>query len=237
MVVSAHPAASEAGAAILRKGGNAFDAAVATGLVLGVAEPAFSGIGGGGLAVLHTRSGEDVALDYRETAPLAATEKMFDDVRKNHQSTRNSIGPLAVATPGMMSGYAWMLDSFGKMRFRDVAEYAVMAAKTGVSSPRLSDTIIRSDRLGARTKIERFHDSKRVLIEPSKGRMGLAKQMPNLAETLTALGKEGPGGFYKGDIPGAISTFLRGIGGILSEKDFERYSVKTRKPVEGEFAG
>src|SRR6267143_6406223 len=140
MVVSAHAAASEAGAAVLRNGGNAFDAAVATGLVLGVAEPAFSGIGGGGLALLHTRSGEDIALDYRETAPLAASDKMFEDVRKEEDATSNSIGPLAVATPGMVSGYSWMLESFGKMKFKDVAGYATRAAKVGVSSPRLSDT-------------------------------------------------------------------------------------------------
>jgi gamma-glutamyltranspeptidase / glutathione hydrolase len=237
MVVSAHGAASEAGAVVLRKGGNAFDAAVATGLVLGVAEPAFSGIGGGGLAVLLTRSGENVALDYRETAPLAASEKMFENVSKEEEATSNSIGPLAVATPGMISGYAWMLQSFGKMKFKDVASYAARAAKAGVSSPRLSDTIIRSNRLGARTKLEKFRDSKRVLIQGSQGRRGLAKRIPNLANTLSKLGKEGPGSFYKGDIPRSISNFLGGIGGILSENDLRNYSVRTRKPVEGEYAG
>jgi gamma-glutamyltranspeptidase/glutathione hydrolase len=237
MVVSAHAAASEAGAAVLRKGGNAFDAAVATGLVLGVAEPAFSGIGGGGLALLHTRSGEEIALDYRETAPFAASEKMFEDVRKEEEATSNSIGPLAVATPGMISGYSWMLESFGKMKFKDVAGYAARAAKVGVSSPRLSDTIVRTNRLGARAKLERFQGSKRILIEESGGRSGLGKRIPNLAKTLSALGNEGPGGFYKGDIPRSISEFLGGIGGILSEKDFRRYSAKTRKPVEGKYAG
>jgi len=108
VVVSAHRLASEAGAKVLRRGGNAFDAAIATSLMLGVVEPAFSGVGGGGFALLHTASGEDLALDYRETAPLKATASMFAE-----GSDTNRVGPLAVATPGLLAGHSKILELYG----------------------------------------------------------------------------------------------------------------------------
>ena len=106
--MSAHRLASEAGVDVLRRGGNAFDAAVATSLMLGVVEPAFSGIGGGGFALLHTSFGEDLALDYRETAPLKATTSMFSG-----GSDTNRIGPLAVGTPGLLAGHSKILEMYG----------------------------------------------------------------------------------------------------------------------------
>ncbi len=238
MVVSAHSLASEAGAQVLRKGGNAVDAAVATGLMLGVAEPAFSGIGGGGFALIYLASGENVALDYRETAPLAASPRMFAEMEKSGRSKRmNRVGPSAVASPGMISGYTRMLETYGKMKFRDVATYAIEAAKSGTSRPRLSETILRADSLGSLTKLRRFDGSIRILVEGTRARPGLARRMPLLSETLATLARAGPEEFYRGDIPGMISSYLKGLGGILSERDFEQYSVKVRKPVEGEYAG
>ncbi len=239
MVASAHSLASEAGALVLRKGGNAVDAAVATGLMLGVAEPAFSGIGGGGFALIHLASGENIALDYRETAPLASSAGMFAMMEKKGSRLlgMNSVGPLAVATPGTISGYAWMLEAYGKMKFRDVATYAVEAAKSGTSRPRLSETILRTDNLGSLTKLRRFDGSVRILLEGTRERQLLARRMPLLSETLSTLAKAGPEEFYRGHFPKTISTYLEGIGGILSERDFEQYSVKVRKPAEGEYAG
>lgn len=237
MVVSAHSLASEAGAQVLRKGGNAIDAAVATGLMLGVAEPAFSGIGGGGFALIHLASGENVAMDYRETAPHAASEGMFETMEDEGDLGMNSVGSLAVGTPGMISGYASMLESYGRMKFRDVATSAVEAAKAGVSGRRLSETILRTDSLGSLTKLRRFDGSARILLEGTRAKPGLARKMPLLSETLSSMSRTGPEEYYHGDIPDAISTYLQDLGGIMSERDFERYSVRVRKPVVGEYAG
>ncbi len=221
MVVSAHRLASEAGAAVLRRGGNAFDAAVATSLMLGVVEPAFSGIGGGGFAIFHTSSGEDHALDYREVAPLESSASMFAD-----GSDTNRVGPLAVATPGLLAGHSRILEEYGTMKFRDVASPAIKAAKSGIPVDRLSRDVILDGRTGVANKLRRFRASAEVFLGKDK--------FPILAKTLTRLAEEGPQDFYRGSIPGEAAGHLRNLGGILSEEDFERYGPKERKPIKGE---
>jgi gamma-glutamyltranspeptidase/glutathione hydrolase len=231
LVASAHTLASKAGASVLRKGGNAIDAAVATSLMLGVVEPAFSGIGGGGFALIHLASGETTALDYRETAPAKSTADMF----QRAAADANSVGPLAVATPGLLAGHALLLEQFGTMKFKEVALPAINAAKSGVSSPSLSHRILQENRTGALDKLKRFPDSARLL--GANGRATQFSTLPLLSKTLSRLAKDGPEGFYSGNLPEEVSTFLRRLGGILSEDDFARYAPKARRPVEGEARG
>lgn len=223
MVVSAHPLASEAGAAILRRGGNAFDAAVSTSLMLGVVEPAFSGIGGGGFAVLHKSSGENSAIDYREVAPLESSSSMFLD-----GTDRNRVGPLAVATPGLLAGHARILEEFGTMKFKDLARPAVEAAKSAISVKSLSHTLLHN-RSGVADKIRRFRTSARVFLGKST--------FPMLAKTLTGLADGRPEEFYHGSIPRRMARHLRSLGGILSEEDFERYAPRGRSLVKGMYQG
>jgi gamma-glutamyltranspeptidase/glutathione hydrolase len=223
MVVSAHPLASRAGAAVLRKGGNAVDAAVATSLMLGVVEPAFSGIGGGGFALLRMNTGECVALDYRETAPLESSPAMFAD-----GTDRNMIGPLAIATPGVLAGHAKLLEDFGTMNFTDLVAPAVRMAKS-VDGLTLSREILRDKNSAAYKKIRRFQTSSRVFVGK--------KKFPLLGKTLERLGADGPDEFYHGFIAETVSGYLKRIGGVLSREDFEKYAPKKRKPVTGEYMG
>ncbi len=219
IVVSAHRLASEAGATVLRKGGNAFDAAVATSLMLGVAEPAFSGIGGGGFALLHSHSGENLALDYREVAPLGSSASMFVG-----GSESNSVGPLAVATPGLLAGQARILEEFGTMKFRDLADPAIKAARSGVGRESLSRRMLVDNTAGVVDKIRRFKTSADVFLGRSK--------LPLLAGTLAGLAQRGPGHFYQGEILAKTSRHLKSLGGLLCEDDFAKYKVKDRRPVQ-----
>ncbi len=222
--MSAHRLASEAGVQVLRRGGNAFDAAVATSLMLGVVEPAFSGIGGGGFALLHTASGEDLALDYRETAPLKASASMFSE-----GSDENRVGPLAVATPGLLSGHAKILEMYGTMKFRDLARAAIDTAKSGFAAETVSRDLIAEGNAEVMEKIGRFETTSEVFAGKTS--------FPLLAKTLGGIAQFGPGDFYHGKIPAEIVRHLRGMGGILSQEDFERYAPRERKPVRGSYRG
>lgn len=223
MVVSAHRRASEVGAAVLRKGGNAFDAAVATSLMLGVVEPAFSGIGGGGFALMHTAAGEDLALDYREVAPLDALSTMFSE-----GSDSNRVGALAVATPGLLAGHAKLLEEHGTMEFADLARPAIDAAMSEKSES-LSWAMLEGSKSPATEKLARFESSANVFIGKNS--------LPLLGETLSLLSREGPGSFYEGQIPERVANHLKSLGGILSAEDFRRYVPKMRTPVSGEHSG
>ena len=199
--------------------------------MLGAVEPAFSGIGGGGFALVHLSSGETTALDYRETAPGHSSADMF--VRNPPDA--NSVGALAIATPGALAGHARLLDEFGTMRFAQVAQYAIDAAKTGVPANSSSRTILQENRMRTLDKVKRFPDSAR-LLGVDRGTALLGK-LPSFSESLTKLAMAGPESFYKGDFPAAISEPVRRLGGILSEDDFWMYAPKTRTPVEGEVRG
>ncbi|MDE1852447.1 MAG: gamma-glutamyltransferase [Thaumarchaeota archaeon] len=233
VVASAHTLASEAGASVLRKGGNAVDAAVATGLMVGVAEPAFSGIGGGGLALIRLASGETVFFDYREAAPHGASPGMFEVTGGGEVVDRaNSEGPLAVAVPSMVAGYARMLEAHGTMKFRDVAKYAVEASKGGVPGPRLSGPSLRSGPEAALQKVRRYEGSTRIFAVGEGSRIRLAERLPLLSATLSGLIEAGPDSFYEGRIPAEVSRHLSSIGGVVDERDFA-YFPKVRRPVSG----
>ncbi len=222
--MSAHRLASQAGVEILRRGGNAFDAAVATSLMLGVVEPAFSGIGGGGFALLHTASGEDVALDYREVAPLKATASMFPE-----GFDTNRVGPLAVATPGLLAGHMEILESYGTMKFRDLARAAMETAKSGFADRSVSRDLIAEGNPEVMRKISRFKTTSEVFMGKTS--------FPLLAKTLSNIVESGPETFYHGAVPSEVARHLAGMDGMLSEEDFERYASKERKPVRGSYRG
>lgn len=224
MVVSAHPLASEAGASILKKGGNAIDAAIATSLMLGVVEPAFSGIGGGGFAIVRMSDGESVALDYRETAPSGSSPDMFAD-----GSDRNMVGPLAIATPGLLGGHAELLNDFGTMKFADLAAPAVEAARTGVASSTLSSQMLSDKNSAPYKKITRFQISSEVFVGKRK--------FPLLANTLVQLYAHGPQDFYHGHFPLDASKAIKELGGMITEEDIRSYAPKKRKPVTGKYMG
>ena len=156
MVVSANPLASEAGVAMLRKGGNAVDAAVATAFAISVVEPFSAGIGGGGFLLLHqSKTGEIKALDFRERAPLKATKNMYLDRQGQVRPKASINGYLAVATPGTVAGLYEVHHRYGKLPWQDVVKPAIALAQSG---------FILSQRLTWRS-LQEYEDRKDIILQ------------------------------------------------------------------------
>jgi gamma-glutamyltranspeptidase/glutathione hydrolase len=239
LVSSAHPLASKAGVSVLRKGGNAVDAAVAVSLMLGVTQPAFSGIGGGGFCLIHLASGETIAVDYRERAPLASSPNMFEALPSGEtKDLLNSVGPLAIATPGQIAGLCHLLETYGTLKFRKVSARAIAQARSGVGVDRISVMILRENRYNAFDKLRRFETSSRTFLRNGRiPRVGTKLRLPALASTMLQVAIGGRESFYTGNIAKRIADHIQDIGGIVSLQDLEGYEVKVRKPVEGSYRG
>jgi gamma-glutamyltranspeptidase/glutathione hydrolase len=234
VVASAHPLATSAGLHILKKGGNAIDAALATALMLGVVAPAWSGIGGGGLGVVHlVRSDETVAVDYREVAPKKAHAEMFELDETGHvKDDSNAIGPLAIAVPGSASGVATLHERYGTMKLADICRFARDQAAGGTPIGRTLGLVLREDRDNSLTKLRRFTPTGMVFLKRGKPlRVGQKFLIPNLASTLDAIVQNGAQSFYNGNLAKEILAYLEKNGGILTEEDFAEYSTRIRKPV------
>lgn len=214
---------------MLQHGGNAVDAAVATAFAVGVVNPASCGIGGGGFMLIYlAQSGQAIALDYRETAPAAATRDMF--VRNGHAVPELSLrGGLAVATPGEIAGLAAALERYGTLSLAAVMQPAIRLARDGfVLEKHLAEEIaasragLRADPLLARTFLH---------PDGSPLRAGETVREPDLAATLQRIADEGPGAFYRGDIATRIAHSVQAAGGVLSEADLGAYRPQWRSPL------
>jgi gamma-glutamyltranspeptidase/glutathione hydrolase len=231
VVSSEHRLASEAGIEILRRGGNAVDAAVATALAVGVVNPSSCGIGGGGFMVIFDRHrGEVAALDYRETAPAAASRDMF--VRNGQVDHDLSVrGGLAVGVPGEIAGLHAALQRFGSLPFRDIAAPAIRLAREGfLVEAHLAKAIAsQSEQLRKRPPLAAlfFGDEGEPLEE------GERLRQPDLADTLELIAREGPRAFYEGRLPAAMVEAVRTSGGALEIGDFAAYRPVWRAPIEG----
>src|SRR5262250_595901 len=214
MVAAEHQLASEAGVRILRQGGNAVDAAVATSLAVGVVNPTSCGIGGGGFMLIFERAtGGVYALDYRETAPAAASRDMF--VRDGKVVPELSLhSGLAVAVPGEVAGLFAALRRFGSMSFAAVAAPAIAYARDGFAiEPHLADGIAHQlDLIRARPALAA------ILLHPDGTplRAGETLRQPALADTLERIAGGGPSAFYDGQIAAAIVDSVRAAGGVMS---------------------
>ena len=222
-VVSDHPHASAAGLALLRSGGNAVDAACATALALGVVNPASSGIGGGGFAVVYlTKERRVFALDFRERAPAAATPGMFVRDGKADPAL-SAAGGRAVAVPGEVRGLGEMVRRWGARPFRDCVGPAQRLARSGAPvSWRVADEM---------TAWSRFLPGGRPLPE------GALMRRPDLAGTLGKLLRFGPDAFYTGAIADDIVKAVRDAGGVLTHQDLARYTATDRAPLETAYRG
>lgn len=229
VVSSAHPLATRAGLSVLKKGGNAVDAAIATALTLGVVAPAWSGLGGGGFGLIHlSRSDETVALDYREVAPKNACPEMFQlDERGEVKDKANAIGPLAIAVPGAASGIATMVERYGTMKLRGICKFARdQAAKGTLTSPAIR-LIIRENRDSSLQKFRRFKPTGEAFLKTTKPvQIRRTFSIPNLARTLDTIVREGMQSLHHGRLANEIVTYLRSKGAILKLEDLEEYSPK-----------
>ncbi|MDZ8104106.1 MAG: gamma-glutamyltransferase [Nostoc sp. DedQUE12a] len=236
MVVSAHPLASEAGVSMLRKGGNAVDAAVATTFAISVVEPFSAGIGGGGFLLLHSeKTGEMKALDFRERAPLKATRNMYLDAQGKVRPFASIDGYLAVATPGTVAGLYEVHRRYGKLSWKEVVKPAIALAKDGFiigdaatwgslqTNQLYQQRILKNPALRQIfTHNGEFYKSGDKLIQRDLGR------------TLTAIA-ENPQDFYTGKIAKAIAADMAKNGGLITLEDLKAYKPIWRNPVCGNF--
>jgi gamma-glutamyltranspeptidase / glutathione hydrolase len=233
MVVSVHHLASDTGLEILRQGGNAIDAAVATGFALAVVHPNAGNLGGGGFLLLRTRDGHSSFIDFREKAPLASTETMYQDAQGNvipGTSLESSlIGYRSIATPGSVAGLVYAERRYGKLGLRAVIAPAIKLARDGFE---LSEEEAREL---ADADLARFADSKHLFQRDGQlYKTGETFRQPILANTLERIGSN-PEDFYHGKLARQLVDDLNKGHALLTLQDLEQYTVVERKPVTGTF--
>jgi gamma-glutamyltranspeptidase/glutathione hydrolase len=225
MVVSAREEASKIGVAILKKGGNAFDAMVATELALAVAYPYAGNIGGGGFMVYRKKDGEIGALDYREKAPLAATKDMYLDANENIIKGKSTVGSMAVGIPGTVAGVFEAHRKFGSMPMAEILQPVIDLAKRGVIV-----TLKQEKRIESYQK--RFLEANKDSILFNKNwKENDTIKYNALAATLTRIQKNGRDEFYKGETAQKLASFVQANGGIMTLEDLAKYEAKWRTPI------
>ncbi|PIE03147.1 MAG: gamma-glutamyltransferase [Acidobacteria bacterium] len=234
MIASAHPLATQAGLDILKQGGNAVDAAVATAFALSVVEPNASGLGGGGFMIVKMVGKSPIVIDYREVAPRTAHKNFYYNQEKTFRELA-ILGSTAVAVPGMPLGMETALVECGSKTLSEVLQPAIKLAKEGfVVNSKMSDMIfnfmdaISSDDITAAV----FFDEDGLPLEP-----GSVLKRPDLQKTFELFCREGVQPFYNGVLAQAITKTLRDQGGLLTLEDLKNYRVFKREPVRGVFRG
>ena len=225
MVVSAREEASKIGVEIMKQGGNAFDAMIATDLALLVSYPVAGNIGGGGFMVFRMNDGNIGALDYRETAPQLATKVMYLDANGDVSPDKSQLGALAIAVPGTVAGLFEIHKKFGTIPFEKLIEPAIQLAKNGVVA-----TEAQAKRLNHQKISFRKVNQKRILYD-QEWRTGDTIKNPLLAKTLERIQLHGRDGFYKGKTADLIVEQTQKLGGIITKEDLEAYKVKWREPI------
>ena len=229
MVVSARVEASRIGTEILKKGGNAFDAMMATELALAVAYPYAGNIGGGGFMVYRKNDGEIGALDYREKAPLVATRDMYLDKEGNVIKGKSTIGATSVGVPGTVAGVFKAQEKFGLLSVKEILSPVIALAKKGVIITKKQE-----DRIKKFKKAFEAVNSQRILFLRD-WKKGDSIKYKALATTLERISENGRDEFYKGKTAKVLSQFIQDNGGIITEEDLAKYEAKWRTPVTFEY--
>lgn len=235
MVVTSQHYASEIGAEILRQGGNAVDAAVAVGYALAVVHPCCGNIGGGGFMTLHLANGKDTFINFRETAPGAATEGMYLDPKTGNVVPNLSLeGYLAVGVPGTVLGMEAALKTYGTMSRDKVMAPAIKLAREGFVLQQGDVDILETSTkaFAARPNVAAI-----FLKDGKPFQAGDTLVQKDLGATLQQISDKGPDAFYKGPIADAVVAASQANGGILARKDFEDYTVTEAPPVRCSYRG
>src|SRR2546425_1244199 len=232
MVVSAHPLATQAGVEILKRGGNAIDAAVAVAFALEVVLPDAGNIGGGGFIVHRSAGGEVTALDYREAAPAAATHDMYLDSARN-PTDKSVVGHLASGVPGSVAGLYEAWKKYGSLPWA-----AVIAPAIRLAQGHVIDTTRSRDIASDRPLLAQFPASRaQFLVHDSAPPPGTMWRQPDLARTLQLISDSGPDVFYRGQIADLIVAEMQRGGGLITKDDLRRYRAKWRTPIELSYRG
>ena len=238
MVASTERVASQIGVDVLKRGGNAVDAAVAVAFALAVIYPAAGNLGGGGFMMIRPNDGRATAIDYRETAPAAATRDMFvgpdGELKKGQDSSL--LGYRATGVPGTVAGMAFALKKYGsgKLSWRELIEPARKLAIDGFTVSHRTEKLLQDEQ----EILSPFTESRRIFLRDGKlYREGETLRQPELATTLGRLQKNGPREFYEGETARLIATDMRENGGLITAQDLREYAPKERVPVRGTYRG
>jgi gamma-glutamyltranspeptidase / glutathione hydrolase len=229
MVVSVHHLAADAGLGILEEGGNAIDAAVATGFALAVVHPAAGNLGGGGFMLIRDHSGKTIFLDYREKAPLAATQNMYLDASGNVIAGASVLGVRSIATPGSVAGLVYAERKYGRLGLKRVMAPAIQLARAGfLLTPQEAVELSDPD-------LARFPASRAIFQRDGRlYKAGETFRQTLLATTLERIAAD-PDDFYHGAMARQLVTDLRKGGALLTLDDLAQYNVVEREPVVGTF--
>jgi gamma-glutamyltranspeptidase / glutathione hydrolase len=238
MVVAQEKIGARTGADILRRGGNAVDAAVATGFALAVTYPRAGNIGGGGFMIIHAAERrEDVAIDYRETAPAATTRDIFLGADGKPDIAKSRDSALSIGVPGTVAGLALALEKYGSGKFTlaDLIKPAIALARNGfVIADDMADTLP-----GIARRLGRWPASAKIFSRPdgTSLRQGDTLVQADLATTLSIIAAQGPRGFYRGRVAKKLVAGVREAGGIMTMDDLKSYRPVIRAPVRGTYRG
>jgi gamma-glutamyltranspeptidase/glutathione hydrolase len=231
-VVSAHPLASMVGVSILKKGGNAFDAAIATQLALAVVYPGAGNIGGGGFMVAHLKNGKNITLDYREKAPAKATRDMYLDEKGEPQMNLSQDGHLAAGVPGTIAGlFAGM--KYAKLPFKTLIQPAIDLAEKGFAITASQATSFNN----TKKEFVALNTAAVAFVKETEWKAGDILIQKELANTLKRIRDNGQKGFYEGETARLIVAEMEKGRGIISLEDLKNYQAKERSAVDFYYKG
>ncbi|HEX8754915.1 MAG TPA: gamma-glutamyltransferase, partial [Steroidobacteraceae bacterium] len=232
MVASSNGLASAAGVEVMKEGGNAIDAAVATGFALAVVHPQAGNLGGGGFMLIRLHDGATHFIDFRETAPAKATATMYQDAAGNVIPGLSTVGYKAIGVPGSVKGLVYAEQHFGKLGLARVMAPAIRLARQGYALSFSDAHLMDRD-----TRLTEFPDSRRIFQNGGKGwHEGDVFKQPELARTLERI-ERNPDAFYSGQMARQLADFIQKGGGLITAKDLAGYRVIDRKPVTGTYRG
>jgi gamma-glutamyltranspeptidase / glutathione hydrolase len=234
MVVSASNLASKVGLQILKKGGNAVDAAVAVGFALAVTYPSAGNIGGGGFMVIHLKDGKNITIDYREKAPVKSVNSIYLDEQGNVIPEKIQEGILSAGVPGSVAGLIYVLEKYGTMKLADVIQPAINLAEIGFP---LEYKLAQSFKsyLG---DLRKYESSVKVFSKDGLPYLeGEIFKQPDLAFTLNQIKEKGRDGFYKGKVADLIVQQCKKVNGSITQEDLENYQPVERQPILGSYKG
>jgi gamma-glutamyltranspeptidase/glutathione hydrolase len=232
IVASVHELASRAGVEMLRSGGNAVDAAVATGFALAVVHPQAGNLGGGGFMLFRNTSGKTHFIDFRETAPTAAAENMYLDAQGNVIKDASVVGYKSVGVPGTVAGLIYAEKQYGKLSIEKVMAPAIKLARDGFPLAYEDTQDLKKDKY-----LAQFPESKRIFLRDGNYyQPGEILKQPELAGTLERLAKD-PDTFYHGAMARELAAAIQKGGGLVTAEDLAAYEVKEREPIHGSYRG
>src|SRR4051794_7454404 len=238
MVAAQEARAATIGVEVLEKGGNAVDAAVATGFALAVTYPRAGNVGGGGYMVIHLAApSRDIAIDYRETAPKATTRDIFLDDKGNADPRKSRDSALSIGVPGSVAGLALAHARFGSGRFTlaDLIRPAIALARDGFPiEDDMADSLPR-----AQNRIARWPSAAKIFLKAdgSARAPGETLVQKDLAATLEGIAQGGPRAFYEGLVAEELAKAIQDAGGIMTAEDLRDYKPIVRRPVRGTYRG